>query len=116
MQKENQDALQVGEFVMSPKFVRGRLVETATESIVRIGMGNEIDLERAESVYKVVSVKPRRASSGGDLVLAQRMISPTEEGDEIIEFIYGGTSQRAVSADDLYSQVEDDDEITFTLE
>ena len=115
MQNENQDRLTVGEFVMSEKFTLGRLVETMTESIVRIGLGEE-NPDRADAVYKVVSVTPRRAASGGDLVIARRMVSPEEEGDEVIEFIYGGTSQRSIMPFDVFSPVEDDDDITLVLE
>jgi len=110
MQNENETGLQVGEFVQSELFGWGRTVETAAERKVVIGYRDEFDVERVDAIYKVVSVtqRPPGFSGGfrGDLVVARRMISWTEEGDEVIEFVYGGKGRRSISSVDVVSHQE----------
>ncbi len=118
MQENNETGLQVGELIQSERFAYGRTAERDGKEIVLIGYKDELDLTRAEAIYKVVSVTPRPLGfSGnfrGDLVVARRMLSLTEEGAEDIEFIYGGKGGRSISS--VVVLPEADDEIGFSPE
>lgn len=122
MQENNETGLQVGEFIQSERFAYGRTAERDGEEIVLIGYKDELDLDRAEAIYKVVSVTPRPLGfSGnfrGDLVVARRMLSLTDEGNEVIEFILGGNGVRSISSVAVLGEIdeEDDDEIGFSPE
>lgn len=115
MQNENQSGLKVGELIQSKRFTCGRTVEINGEERVVIGYRDEVDPSRADAVYKVVSITERAPSYmgnyRGELVVARRMNSLTEEGDEVIEFIYGGKGHRSISTVQVLNQLDDEGDI-----
>ena len=123
MQNENETGLKVGEFVQSEAFVYARRAEIEGKERLMIGYRDEdgFDSTRAEAVFKVHSITPRKpgihGAFRGDDVVAVRMNDATEEGDEVIEFILGGKGRRSIQSVDVLDPVDDDDDgLSFNLE